>query len=182
MQERIVNGDLRIEGYEYAFKGNLIVEGTVSVINGSLVVEGNLVVRSTCSSINITIYNGTIYAKSITTAADICITYGNISTFKDLRCKDILCFGGDVSIGGNAYANFVRCRNYFVNGTNHSDDIIAEQNVYIMEFSNSKSITAPEVFLGAGGDFHGGTITANHFEFDGHIYGCFRRFFIDETP
>lgn len=178
MQKRIIDGDLVIKGCNHVFKGDLVVEGSIIVNEGSLVVEGDLLVRSKCSSINLTLFKGDIYAKSITTSADICITYGNLSTFKDLRCKDILCFGGNISVGGNTHVQSVHCSNYFVDGANNSDEIIADQNVYIMEFSNSKSITAPEVFLGGGGDFHGGTITADHFEFDGHVYGCFRRFFI----
>lgn len=180
MQERIINGDLRIEGYEYVCKGDLIVEGSIAVINGSLIVEGDLLLRSKCSSINITVYSGIIYAKSITTLADICITYGNLSTFKDLRCKDILCYGGNISVGGNTHVQSVRCRNYLVTGINNSDDIIAEQNVYIMDFSTSKSITAPEVFLVGGGNFQGGTITADCFEAGWHIYNCLRRFYIHE--
>ena len=177
MQNRIINGQLVIENCEYVVKGNLEVTDSVIIKNGSLVVEGDLLIHSKhCNNINI--YNGKVYAKSITTTANIYISNGNVITFRNLKCNNIRCLGGDIIVGGDAHVRSVFCRNYLVDGCNNSDDIEAECTVYIMEFSNSKNITAPEVFLGGGGNFNGNTIKCDYFEFDGHIYSCLRRYFL----
>lgn len=177
MQERVIHGDLLINGYEYVFKENLTVKGTVIIYNGGLVVEGDLKIYSNYNR-DINVYNGSIYAKSITVSktSSIYITDGNISTFKDLTCMNIHCYGGDICVGGNANVGNVSCVNYLVDGHNDSFSIKAEKSVYIMEYSNNSNIAAPEVFLGGGGNFSSGTITSDHFETDGHIYNCLGRY------
>lgn len=181
MQERIfhgnlvIDGDLIIEDFSYICKGNLTVDGTVIIENGSLVVEGDLIINSSHGK-NIFIFDGGIYAKSISVETNIYLSYGSISTFTDLSCMNIYSFKGDIFVGGNAKVGSIRCHNYLVDGKNDSLGIKAENAVYIMEFSNSLTITAPEVFLGGGGDFGGYPIITNYFEFDGHIYNCRRRY------
>lgn len=186
MQERIIHGnsridgDLVIEGFNYIVKGDLTVEGTVISKNGDLIVEGDLLVYSEYDE-DISISCGSIYAKSITAWANINNLNGNICTLKDLNCWNIFCYKGDISVGGNAYVLDVFCRNYLVDGKNDSINIEAEKSVYIMEYSTNFSIKAPEVFLGGGGDFNCNPIITNHFEFDGHVYNCARRYFLSEV-
>lgn len=181
MLERIIPGDLVIddnlifEGFNYIVKGNLTVEGTVLIKNGGLIVEGDLLVNSK-HSFDVSVYYGSIYAKSITVATNISIMNGNISTLKDLNCMDITCYLGDISVGGNTSVHSVACSNYLVDGKNNSLDIEADNVVYIMDFSNSGKISAQEIFLGGGGDFGGASVITNHFEFDGHVYNCQRRY------
>lgn len=188
MQERfvhddlVIDSDLMIKDFNYIVKGNLVVKGTVIIYNGNLIVEGDLTIYSNHSR-DIYVYSGSIYAKSIMVSKtpNISITDGNITTFKDLTCMNIQCYNGDICVGGNANIGNVSCRNYLVDGYNNSFVIKAEKSVYIMEYSNNSSITAPEVFLGGGGNFNGGSITSNHFEVDGHIYNCLRRSRLSET-
>ena len=188
MQERIIHGDLVIEAdlmikdFNYIIKGNLVVKGTVIIYNGDLIVEGDLTIYSNHRR-DIYVYNGSIYAKSIIVSKtpNISITDGNITTFKDLTCMNIQCCNGDICVGGNANIGNVSCRNYLVDGYNNSFLIKAEKSVYIMEYSNNSSITAPEVFLCYGGDFNGGTITSDYFESGGHIYNCLGRYCLSET-
>lgn len=177
METRIITEDLIIGKEGYIFKGNLGVYGTIIMNGGDLVVEGKLTVYSEDNR-EISIVDANIYAKSLSTNVDICIKNGNIITFKDLTCGNIYSDNGDVIVGGNTNVSDVYCRNYLVDGHNNSHTIEGTNNVYIMEFSSSFDIKAPEVFLGDGGNFNGGCITANHFEFDGHIYNCLRRYFL----
>lgn len=184
MQERIIHGDsvidgdLVIEDFNYIVKGDLTVEGTVIIKNGDLIVEGDLLVYSDA---DISVACGSIYAKSVNSNGDICISNGNISTLRDLDCMNIFCPKGDISVGRNSYVLDVRCRNYLVDGKNYSENIIANDSVYIMDYSYNHCITAPEVFLGGGGEFNCNPIITNHFEFDGHVYNCARRYFLSEV-
>ncbi len=200
MQERNLKENLILKNGEYYYEGNLVLEngeyylkgdlfisgGTLIMTNANLVVEGDLKVfpalnedGSIASPINAaTIVNGSIYAKSISIFADIVIKNGNICSFSDLDCENIYSANGDINVGGNANVFNVYCRNYLVDGTNNSYNIEADESVYIMEYSKNLDITATEVFLGYGGDFNCGVITAQHFEFDGHIINCLRRYLL----
>ncbi len=180
-------GNLVLENGEYYLKGNLFISGgTLIMTNANLVVEGDLKVfpslnedGSIDSPISAaTIVNGSIYAKSISIFADIVIKDGNICTFSDLNCENIYSANGDINVGRNANVCNVYCKNYLVDGTNCSYNIEADESVYIMEYSKNLNITASEVFLGYGGDFNCGVITTKHFEFDGHITNCLRRYFL----
>lgn len=177
MKARTINGDLRIGKEGYIFKGFLYVNGTIIMDGGELVVEGKLMVRSEDNR-EISIVDGGIYARSISTNLDICIKNGNIVTLKDLICGNIYSDNGDVVVGGDTSVKNVYCRNYLVDGCNYSHIIEGTDSVYVMGSSYSRDIKAPEVFLGDGGDFDGGCITAKHFEFDGHIKNCLRRYLL----
>lgn len=180
-------GNLVLENGEYYLKGNLFINGgTLIMTNANLVVEGNLKAFPTltedgsiaCQIDAATIVNGSVYAKSISILADIVIKDGNICSFSDLNCENIYCANGDINVGGNANVFNVYCRNYLVDGTNCSYTIEADESVYIMDYSKHFNITAPEVFLGYGGDFNYGVITAKNFDFDGHVTNCLHRYFL----
>lgn len=186
MQNRKIYGNLVVENEDYIVKGNLsIIGGTITLINANLVVEGSLKVLPEHFSLsnNVELYtpvlvqNGGIYAKDLSVLEDIVITNGNICTFFDLDCYDIYSTG-DINVGRNSNVGSVFCRNYLVDGCSDTFLIEAEKSVYIMEYSNNFGITAPEVFLGDGGDFNGCDITAKHFEFGGHVTNCFYRHFM----
>lgn len=167
-------GDLVLENANYYLKGNLKIDGFLIMHNANLVVEGFLIVLSDCFYIT----NGSIYARSIKASCDIVIKGGgNLTTFADLYCFNIFS-DGNISVGGNSDVYNVYCMNYLIDGENYSLDINADKSVYIMEYSRSQSITAPDVLLASGGDFNGGNITAYNFEFGegAHIQNCYRRY------
>ncbi len=202
MQERNLKENLILKNGEYYYEGNLVLEngeyylkgdlfisgGTLIMTNANLVVEGNLKVfpsfnedGSIASPISAaTIVDGGIYAKSISIFSNIVIKNGNICSFTNLDCENIYSANGDINVGGNANVFNVYCRNYLVDGTNSSYNIEADESVYIMDYSNNFNITAPDVFLGNGGDFNGLDITANNFEIGdrSHIKNCFFRHFL----
>lgn len=190
MQNRIY-GNLVIENEERVVKGNLsIVGGTIIMTNANLVVEGDLTVFPECSNIDdianlsidsITIVNGGIYAKSISTLSDIVIKNGNITTFADLNCENIYSDGGDVNVGGDANVANVYCKNYLVDGNNDSYEIEADCSVYILGTSSNHNISAPEVFIGEDSYFYSFILTANYFETGGHVINClYRQDFVEK--
>lgn len=177
-------GDLVLEDGEYYLKGNLQIIGTLILNNANLVVEGfleilgNYSISPMSTTFSISISNGNVYAKSITAYHYINIHGGNLTTFSDLLCIDIFS-DGDVYVGGNAETYDVSCNNYLVDGKNDSLHINAYKSVYIMGYCECMSITAPEVFLCDGGNLDGGNITANHFEFSGHVANYFYQHFLN---
>lgn len=174
-------GNLVLENGDYYLKGDLsIIDGTFIMTNANLVVEGFLKIflgYRVDSTPTVFISGGSIYAKSIETDTNIVITDGNLTTFSDLSCCNISS-DGDIYVGGNADVSYVLCNNYLVDGENDSLDITAQKSVYIMGYCECTGITAPEVFLSDGGNFHYGNITTNHFEIgDGsHITSCIYRY------
>lgn len=179
-------GDLVLENGEYYLKGNLQIIGTLTLNNANLVVEGFLEILADydvsyiSTTVSILISTGNIYAKTITAFHYIKIRGGNLTTFSDLNCCNISS-DGDINVGGNAEVYDVSCNNYLVDGKNDSLNITAKKSVYIMDYSINGRITAVEVFLGGGGEFNCNPIITDHFEFDGHVYNCARRYFLSEV-
>lgn len=179
MRKQFIRGNLVIEGKDYIVKGSLDVEGTIIIRDGNLVVGGDLISHSTKP---ISISNGNIYAKSLATLSNINISSvyknGSICTFNDLICSTIYANSHDIIVGGNANVSNVFCRNYLVDGDNHSLNIFASESTYILGYSNNHGITSPDVFLCEGAYFNGACIIADNFEFTPgkHIIYCYRRY------
>lgn len=179
MRKRFIRGDLLVENRDYIVKGDLNVVGTIIIRNANLVVEGDIISHSTKP---ISISNGNIYAKSLTTLSDINISSnyrnGSICTFNDLSCSTIYANSHDIIVGGNANVANVYCRNYLIDGDNNSINLYASESVYILGYSNNYEIASPDVFLGEGAYFNGACIIADNFEFTPgkHISYCYRRY------
>lgn len=168
--------ELVLKNGDYVYDGDLTIDGKVLISNGSLRVSGKLFLKGLSETGNspTVIINGDIVADSFTCRALRICCRGNIIIHSKLDVCHVIC-NRDILVGDCCYAYNVICHNYLITGNNDSDDVTAEEDIYVLGYNCSGDLKAREIFLGDFTKFapYGPiTVEAQHFECTGPIQGC----------
>lgn len=175
MQRTLENLILRNENFFY--DGDLTINGKVQIISGILCVSGKLFLKGFEESSNLSqarILNGNIVAGSLLCRAHTLYCTGNIIVHSDFDACHVHA-RGDIKVAGHSHAYNVNCRNYLVTGNSDTDDITAQEDIYVLGYNCSGNLKAREIFLGDFSKFSPCgeiTVEAKHFECAGPIQNC----------
>ena len=168
MQERTLE-NLILDGEDYIFAGDLTIEGDVILKNASLIVSGELCFPNNFTTISIT--GGNILAETLSSYATITIRDGDICV-SYLDTSDIDS-DSNIEVSKDSNVSDISCLNYEVSGDSNSHTINAIQDVFILGYSDSDSITARDVLIGCDCNLHSMPLTAKSFECQGEIINCY---------
>lgn len=143
--------NLILKDEDYFFDGDLVVNGKVELLNANLQVSGNLFFKGIADDgfciQTAYITNGNITAYAFECHINKLFVTGNILVKTDLNACHISC-DGNIEVDGFCSVYNVTCKNYLITGDNYSDDVTAEESLYILGTNDSGDLKAHELFLG----------------------------------
>lgn len=130
-EDLIVCGDLTLTGAVYVKNSNIIVSGQLLITEDDFDIEiegGDILADSIVFERRAYIIDGDIYANSYLNIRNI-VSDGNIEVKELIAARDIKCM--DLVVKGKNISSSIEARNIYIEGKNHSGNLIASSDIYL---------------------------------------------------